>query len=311
MLENYAKIGNEDLSLEQRVADAIERKDLGYRLYHDLFVARRDDLTWNTFYSLLEIPSEKENGYWLSAKVASTLLGPVISKQFYKNQNARVSERVEDDFLSEVIMEIARVIPNYSREKSEFPNYIKLYIKQCGYVHNKDYSVYLQKKKNIRVFSQNNLAEESSRKEGSNSSSPDGYAQVASAVTIEEEIDRKEKYRKSTIFYNVVVQKAFSDENEKRNYAEAEKIRLKQDKIRLLRMSDEDDNNKERTTENKVKILALEEDVNTSKSKNVLNKDMQNTIVNACIWKKFLGGVESYEDKFFEKIAEAIESKEV
>lgn len=302
MEQNYSKFGNEELSLQARVNDAAARGELGYRLYQDLFSAKRDDLNWDIFYSLLEIPSERETGYWLSAKVASLLLGPAISIQFYKNQNARINERVEEDFLSEVIMEIARVIPNYNREKSEFPNFIKLYIKQCGYVHNKDYSVYLQKKKNIRVFSQNSLSGDGKEE---NQSSKDGYSRVASTVTIEDELEKKENNRKSAIFNHIVVRKAFSSEEDKRIHSKVEYLLNRKDESRLLRITDKDN----KSEDNIEKIKEIELELDDEKNKKDMEDDLQKTIINACIWSKFLGGVESYDNMFIDKVVEAVENK--
>lgn len=304
MEENYSKFGNEEKSLEERVKDAAERGEIGYRLYQDLFSARREDLNWETFYTLLDIPSEKENGYWLSAKVASTLLGPTISIQFFKNQNARINERVDEDFLSEVIMEIRRVIPNFDRSKSEFPNYAKLYIKQCGYVHNKDYSVYLQKRKNIRVFSQNSISENN---KDDNTSSQDGYSKIASSGTIEEEIEKKEIKRKNAIFNQVVVNKMFSSTEDQKIHADVQQLFELKDEARLLRMTDRDN----KTNTHQQRIADIENMLENETSKKAINNDLEKTFVNACLWTKFLGGVDSYDNLFFSKVVDAIDKEEV
>jgi len=294
----YSRFGNEHLSLEERTKDAAERGCIGEILYYDLFNAKRDDLTWDTFYNLLEMPEEKEKGYWLASKIASTLLGPTISNQFYKNQNARISERMEDDFLSEVIMEIARVIPNYSREKSEFPNFIRLYIKQCGYVHNKDYSVYLQKKKGIRIFSQGNLTDNKEEQ-----TSKDSFEKIASSITIEDIIEQKEERRKNAVFTNVVIQKVFSNQEDRSTHSNAQKLLSLRDEARLLRMTDRDN----KSNENEKRIKSIEKMLEHPTSKNTIESDTDKTIVNACLWKKFLGGVDSYGSMFLDKVADEIE----
>ena len=304
MEENYSKFGNEDEPLDVRVHAAVERGELGYILYNDLFNAKRESLNWNVFYDLLKIPSEKKDGYWLSAKIASILLGPAISIQFFKNQNARVNERVDEDFTSEVIMEIARVIPNYDRNKSEFPNYAKLYIKQCGYVYNKDYSVYLQKKKNIRIFSQNSISE-NAKEENSNSGSKDCYSQVASSTTIEDEIDRIETNRRDAVFNHIVIRKAFSSEEDKKLHADAEQLMNLKDEARLLRITDRDN----KSDEHRDRVSDIETILENETSKKTLTSDMEKTIVNACIWSKFLGGVDSYDEMFFSKVVDAMEKE--
>ena len=304
MEENYSKFGNEDEPLDVRVHAAVERGELGYILYNDLFNAKREALNWNVFYDLLKIPSEKKDGYWLSAKIASILLGPAISIQFFKNQNARVNERVDEDFTSEVIMEIARVIPNYDRNKSEFPNYAKLYIKQCGYVYNKDYSVYLQKKKNIRIFSQNSISE-NAKEENSNSGSKDCYSQVASSTTIEDEIDRIVTNRRDAVFNHIVIRKAFSSEEDKKLHADAEQLMNLKDEARLLRITDRDN----KSDEHRDRVSDIETILENETSKKTLTSDMEKTIVNACIWSKFLGGVDSYDEMFFSKVVDAMEKE--
>ena len=304
MEKNYSKFGNEEESLDTRVHDAVKRGELGYILYNDLFNAKREALNWDIFYNLLKIPSEEKDGYWLSAKIASTLLGPAISIQFFKNQNARVNERVDEDFTSEVIMEIARVIPNYDRSKSEFPNYAKLYIKQCGYVYNKDYSVYLQKKKNIRIFSQNSISE-NTKEENSNGGSKDCYSQVASSTTIEDEIDRIEINRRDAIFNHIVIRKAFSSEEDKKLHADAEQLMNLKDEARLLRITDRDNKNEDHSN----RVSDIEAILENETSKKTLASDMEKTIVNACIWSKFLGGVDSYDEMFFSKVVDAMEKE--
>lgn len=300
-IEIFTSFGNESESLAVRVKDASERGFLGERLYSDLCLAKREQLDWNIFYSLLELPSEKEGGYWLSTKVAATLLEPAILAQFVQNQNARINERVEDDFLSEVIMEIQRVIPMYDKKKSEFPNYIKLYIKQCGYVHNKDASVYLQKRKGIRVFSQNRIAGDG--KENGRASSADGFANVAAATTVEEEIEKKEAKRNSAIFSAVVEHKALSSQEDKALHKKARQLRRLKDKERLLRITDK----KKDSPGNRHRIEQIERILTDPANRKTLDSDWKNTIVGACIWSKFLGGAESHGEAFLNKISDMIE----
>lgn len=305
MEKNYAKFGNEEKTLSIRVRDAINNnRRLGERLWYDLYNARREDLDWDIFYNLIELPEEKESGFWLSARVATTLLGPIISMQFYKNQNARMNERPEDDFASEVLMEIARVIPRYDKSKAQFPHYISLYVHQCGYVHNKDSSVYLQKKKGIRIFSQNSLAGDGKEDGGT---SADSYSQVAGMTSIEEEVESKEALRKSAVFNNVVIKKAFSGEHERKIHADVEQLMVLKDEARLLRMS----NKEGECPENTERILNIEKLLEDAESKVKITDDWDKTVINATLWVKFLGGVESFDNLFIDKVIGALENEEM
>lgn len=280
---------------------AENNRPLSERLRHNIFNAGAEDLDWDIFYALIELPEERESGFWLSAKVATVLLKPTISMQFYKNQNARVNERVDEDFTSDVLMEIARVIPRYNKDKSQFPRFIQLYICQAGYVHNKDSSVYLQKKKGIRIFSQDSHAENTeSRNAG------DSYARVADTLSIEDEVERKEILRKTMIFNNAVVKKNFSDMEVRRNRADVEQLLLLKDEARLLKLSSAE----ERTDANSERIADIERLLADSESKSKIDDDWNKTIVNAAIWAKFLGGVESFDNLFLDKISEAVEREE-
>lgn len=289
---------------KRKVAEAVEKNAVDERLYIELFQSKREGLDWDIFYQLLEIPSEKESGYWLSAKVASTLLGPVISKQFFKNANARISEKMEDDFLSEVIMEIQRVIPNYDKNKSHFPHYIQLYIQQCGYVHNKDCSVYIQKNKGFRIFSQQNMTNNKGSDDNQKSSA-DGYENVADVSTIEKEVEEKEIKRQNSIFNNVVIKKFYSKENQETR-ENIDRLKNIRDELKILKQYDK--NNVTQETLNLIK--EKEKELNKKENRELLENDMQKTIVNACYWKKFLGGISKYEDLFIDSILKDIEEDE-
>lgn len=271
------------------------------RLYSDIFYARREDLCWDIFYHLIDLQSEKDNGFWLSARVATTLLAPIISMQFYKNQNARVNERVEDDFSSEVLMTIADMIPKYDKTKAQFPHYINLYICQCGYVHNKDSSVYMQRKKGIRIFSQDSISEKMNDGQGQK----DSYSNIAGSTSIEDEVERREIMRKNAVFSNVVIKKTFSCEKDRIDHHNAEKLAELKDEARLLKMSAD-----ENVAANSERIRDIENYLDEDSNKKLLREDWNKTITNATIWAKFLGGVESYDGLFFEKIVEEIERKE-
>ena len=273
---------------------------LSPRLRDELLIAKAEDLDWDIFYALIDLPEEQESGYWVSARVAAVLLKPAISMQFYKNQNARVNENVDEDFTTDVLMVISSVLPKYDKTKAQFPRFIQLYICQAGYVHNKDSSVYLQKKKGIRIFSQDSYAEGTD-----NQNSGDSYSKVSDSLSIEDEVERKESLRKTMVFNNAVIKKAFSGKEMQKNHADVEQLLLLKDEARLLKLSALE----EQSDANTERIASIERMLADSESKNKIELDWEHTITNAAIWAKFLGGVGSFDNLFIDKISEAVEKE--
>lgn len=293
---NVADSSNNAHLLEQ-IKIAKEKGEVSDKLYNEILLADKKDLSWEMFYELIEIKSEQQSGYWASAYVATHLLEPAIAMQFYKNQNARVKENVNEDFTSEVLMEIQRVIPNYDPTKSQFPYFINLYVKQVGYTHNKDTSVYMQKTKGIRIFSTNSITKETD----DNGKNNDGYSNMASNYSIEEEIEKKEAARRNAIFNQVVVKKAFSSKESQQNHRIVEVISNKKIERNLQKMSvDKDDEI----------ISRLDDEISILESSDAPEKDMDETIINATIWYKFLGGIGSYDDIFLNKIQAELKKQE-
>lgn len=315
----YTEPQNNSLSFMDRLQEHIDTNTaLDERLYYDISTASRKELSWELFYKLLELPQERDRGYWLSAIVASTLLKPIISKQFFKNQNDRVKENVDEDFLNDCIIEIARVIPGFDKSKSQFPKYIAPYIMQMAYVHGNDLSVYLSKKKGIRVFSQNALAESL----GEDNQQKDPYFNSASDYKIEEEVEKREKVRRSQLFKAIVIEKALSDpkdqekrgkaiENE-RAYARAMRL-AKEISSASKTLSDGEEINIDGfsvTCENKNEIVAQIKDIaNTNKKAKAISDDKTKTLINATIWKKFLGGIPSYPESVLEDMISEVASR--
>lgn len=285
-------------TLDERVSEWVKsNRELPCSLEHDLCNAKRKELTWNIFYNLYESDYDKNNKWWLSAKVATALLAPIIAAQFYKNQNCRVSEVLEDDFTSEALVMIQQAMPNYDRSKSQFPKFISLYIKQVGYVHNKDASTYEQKKTGIRVFSQNAITNTSSE-----NTSIDPFYNTASEFNLEDEIMKRDGQERDFIFKKVVIDKCYSEGEEKSERAKAqgiengkryaEKIIAKypgKEKQECIRKS-------------------YHEMFNSAESDGIVERDDINTKINTAIWSKFLGGVPNpnYEGFFMNKIKETL-----
>lgn len=304
-------------SLLERLKQTIsEEKPIDEKLYYDISTASSKDLSWDLFYTLVDSQQEKNSGYWLSAIVASTLLKPVISKQFFKNQNDRVKENVDEDFLNDCIMEIARVIPGFDKAKSQFPNYITPYIMQVGYVHGNDLSVYLSKKTGIRVFSQNALTANA----GEDNQQKDPYYNSASDYKIEEEVEKREKVRRSDLFRAIVIDKALSGPKEKekretaieskRTYAKAMNL-VKEINNATKGLSDGEVisiSGMTITNDNKDEVInQVKERVNSSKK--AISNDKTKTLVNATIWKKFLGGIPSFPESVLEDMIDEVSSQ--
>lgn len=311
----YKKFGDENLSIAERVQNRIDNgEDINGRLFYDICNATPKELSWDLFYKIIETPQEKETGYWLSAKVASILLTPIISKQFIKNKNDRVHENVNEDFMNECIMEIARVLPDFDKEKSHFPNFIAPYIKQVGYVHGNDLSVYMANKTGFRVFSQDAL---SNKLTGEDDQSKDPYFNTPSDANLEEEVNKREGLRRSGLFSSIVVEKSLSgkDEREKRKLAVAnsrEYSRAMSLCKSITETSKELDDGAtaeiggisfNRDTSNE--IVAQIKSSASYMSKSVEN-DKRKTLINATIWKKFLGGIPSYPEKILDAMSQEI-----
>ena len=315
---NYTRNNDKNLSLEERLQNVIDSGNtIDERLYYDISQASSKDLSWDLFYKLIDIPQEKNGGYWLSAIVASTLLKPIISKQFFKNQNDRVKENVDEDFLNDCIIEIARVIPGFDKSKSQFPNYIHPYIMQVGYVHGNDLSVYLSKKTGIRVFSQNALTANA----GEDNQQKDPYYNSASDYKIEEEVEKREKVRRSELFRAIVVEKALSGSKDQEKRGKAiESQRTYSKAMRLVKeitsatksLSDGEElciDGKSITNENKDEIVAEMKDL-ANNSKKAISNDKTKTLINATIWKKFLGGIPTYPESVLEEMIDEVSGKD-
>ena len=311
----YKKFGDENLSIAERVQNRIDNgENISGRLFYDICNATPKELSWDLFYQIIETPQEKETGYWLSAKVASILLTPIISKQFIKNKNDRVHENVNEDFMNECIMEIARVLPDFDKEKSHFPNFIAPYIKQVGYVHGNDLSVYMANKTGFRVFSQDAL---SNKITGEDDQSKDPYFNTPSDANLEEEVNKREGLRRSGLFSSIVVEKSLSGKAEREKHRLAITNSKEYSRAMALCKSitesakalDEGATaeiggisfNKDTSNE----IVSRIKSSASAMSKSVEN-DKKKTLVNATIWKKFLGGIPSYPEKILDAMAQEI-----
>ena len=308
-----------EVGLLDRVNECISNgTPIGERLAYDLLNAKRSDTNWELFYKILEVPGEAESGYWNATNVACTLLMPVIRSTFSTSKNNRINERVEEDFLSEVKIEISKCIPGFDKELSQFPNYVKNYIMHAGYVHDKDSSTYMEKKKGIRIFGQGALSTSS---EDEKETSGDPYAHTKSSFIIEEELEKRERNRSSKIFSNFVIEKKIfsSNENEMNSYqsvvdAKRQKEVLMHQTNHLAKkievISKKKDISEEELNEKKeLADLLAEKEKEINNHNKIINDDMSQTFVNACFWNKFLGGISNLPTLIRESIYEGIEEE--
>lgn len=283
-----------------------ENEPISERLACDLMMAKKEDLNWDIFYTILDIPQEAETGYWNAANVASTLLLPIIRTKFYYNKNDRINENAEEDFLSEVKIAIRDCIPNFDKSVSHFPNYVKLYIEHVGYVHNKDSSPYLQKKNGIRVFSQ-----EAYKSDG------DAYSQIKSEFRIEEEYEKKEKIRSSNVFSAFCINKKALGEDYLQNHKDALEAKAKREKLihatnRIVKAVDKGENilvNEKEVTKHNIKNIVDSTQKNVEQYDQVISSDFNQTIINASFWHMFLGGFASFPENVKNSVYENINTE--
>lgn len=287
-------------SLSARVAEWIKSdKEMPYSLEYDLCEAKRRDLTWDMFYDIYESKYDKEHKWWYASKAATALLAPIIAAQFYKNQNGRISEVLEEDFTSEVLIMVQQAMPNYDRSKSQFPKFIGLYIKQVGYVHNKDASIYEQKKTGFRVFSQNAITSGDS-----GNTAVDPFYNTASEFNMDEEVIKRDEQERDSIFKKIVVEKYYSKGEEKNIRIKAQGIDKGKKYAEKIIAKYPGKEKQECIRKN------YHEMFNSAESDGIIERDNTNTKINTAIWSKFLGGVPSYEGFFMDKINETLSGTE-
>lgn len=305
--------------LLQRVRECNENNHpIDYKLHVDLANATGKNLSWDIFYEILKTPQEAETGYWNATNVASALLMPVIRKMYNSNRNNRINESVNEDFLSNVKMAIQECIPGFDKDLSHFPNYIKLYIAHVGYTYNKDSSPYMEKTTGIRIFSQNAISDNSQPSKDANYSK-DPYANTKSNFKIEEELEKRDKLRNSSLFSNMVIRKRSLNDSEHEqgflNAAEAkakkEKLLLDMDRItKWTEKHNSDDvikiNGEEYTKKEAKEYVARVTKEKIEKYDKIIDQDFNQTIINASYWKLFLGGFTNFPERVKEDIVREI-----
>lgn len=310
----YESTSQSNSGLFQQIEDCIASgNSISEKLAYDLMNAKRSQLSWELFYKILEVPGEAGSGYWNATNVACTLLMPVIRSTFLTAKNNRINEDVEEDFLSEVKMEIQKCIPGFDKNVSHFPNYVKTYILHAGYIHNKDSSTYMEKKKGIRIYSQNALQAQNGEEE---TTSADPYAQTKSSFLIEDKIEQKEKQRSSRMFSDVVVAKRILSDKDLQSYQNALSAREKREKLlhqtnkiiksveKLPHGASIDVNGTEVSKENLKSLIKERKDAIKSYD-DIIRNDFEKTTINAAYWHMFLGGFASFPEAIKEGFYES------
>lgn len=302
-----------EVGLLNRVNECISNgTPINERLAYDLANAKRSDTNWELFYRILEVPGEAESGYWNAINVACTLLMPAIRTQFSTSKNNRINERVEEDFLSEVKIAIRECIPGFDKEVSQFPNYVKTYLMHVGYVHDKDSSTYMEKKKGIRIYGQGALLQSG---DDEKETSGDPYAQTKSSFVIEEELEKRERNRSSKIFTDFVIEKKINNDHNASYKDVAEAKRQKEALMhqtnhlakKLENLSKDKSISTEAAKTKKEDLLSelKEKKKSIEEHDKLINADLNKTFVNACFWEKFLGGVSKLPTLVKESIYES------
>lgn len=301
--------------LLQRVRECNENHHpIDYKLHVDLANAKGKDLSWDIFYEILKTPQEAETGYWNATNVASALLMPVIRKTYNSSRNNRINESVNEDFLSNVKLAIQECIPGFDKELSHFPNYIKLYIAHVGYTYNKDSSPYMERTTGFRMYSQNAISDNSQANKDSNYSK-DPYAQTKSTFKIEDEIEKREKLKNSSLFSNMVIRKrSLNDENHEQNFRDALEAKARKEKLlidmdRITKWTEKhkpDDtitiHGEEYTKKEAKEYIAKIAKEEIEKCDKIIDEDFNQTIINASYWKLFLGGFTNFPEKIKEEV---------